>query len=237
MEHAQNPYQATHLLSAADASVDERASFITKTYLHLAVAIGLLVVLETALVRSPLGRTLMELMLGSQYSWLVVLGLFTGASWLADSWARSSTSLAKQYSGLVLYTAAQAVIMLPLVYYVMLTKPQAIVTAGVVTLIMVAILTAVVFITRKDFSFLRSVLIFGSIASLVTVIVAVIFNLELGSIFSVLMVALACVGILYSTSQVLHDYRVDQHVSAALALFASVALLFYYVLRLLASRD
>jgi FtsH-binding integral membrane protein len=36
----------------------------------------------------------------------------------------------------------------------------------------------------------------------------------------------------------LHHYRTDQHVAAALALFASVALLFWYVLQLFwANRD
>jgi FtsH-binding integral membrane protein len=34
---------------------------------------------------------------------------------------------------------------------------------------------------------------------------------------------------------VLHHYRVGQHVAASLALFASVALLFWYILQLLMS--
>ena len=54
------------------------------------------------------------------------------------------------------------------------------------------------------------------------------------------MVVFACGYILYYTSNILHHYRTDQYVAAALALFASVALLFWYVLQIfmsLSSRD
>ena len=54
--------------------------------------------------------------------------------------------------------------------------------------------------------------------------------------FSYAMIALACGYILYDTSNVLHNYRTDQYVAAALALFAAVMLLFWYVLRILLDR-
>ena len=44
---------------------------------------------------------------------------------------------------------------------------------------------------------------------------------------------LACGFILYDTSNVIHRFRTDQHVAAALELFASLAYLFYHVLRIL----
>jgi FtsH-binding integral membrane protein len=47
------------------------------------------------------------------------------------------------------------------------------------------------------------------------------------------MIALACGYILYDTSNVMQRYRTNQHVAAALALFAAVMLLFWYVLRIL----
>jgi FtsH-binding integral membrane protein len=53
--------------------------------------------------------------------------------------------------------------------------------------------------------------------------------------FAVGMVALACGFIIYNTSNIMHHYATDQHVSAALELFASVALLFWYVLRIFMS--
>jgi FtsH-binding integral membrane protein len=50
------------------------------------------------------------------------------------------------------------------------------------------------------------------------------------------MVALAGASILYDTSNVLHHYPEDRYVGAALQLFASVAMMLWYVLRLLMSR-
>ena len=97
-------------------------------------------------------------------------------------------------------------------------------------------LTAVVFVTRKDFSFLRSILLFGGLAALGLIVVAVVFQFALGPIFTYAMIALACGYILYHTSNVLHHYRIGQHVAASLALFASVALLFWYILQLFLSR-
>jgi FtsH-binding integral membrane protein len=59
----------------------------------------------------------------------------------------------------------------------------------------------------------------------------------LGNIFAGAMALFASVAILYNTSNVLHHYRPDQHVAAALSLFSSVALLFWYILRIFMSRD
>ena len=98
-------------------------------------------------------------------------------------------------------------------------------------------MTTVVFITRKDFSFLRSILIFGTIAAFGAIACGVLFNFALGPIFIYAMIALACGYILYDTSNVMLHYRTTQYVAAALALFASVALLFWYVLQLFMSRE
>ncbi len=51
------------------------------------------------------------------------------------------------------------------------------------------------------------------------------------------MIGLAGAAILYDTSKVLRDYPEDRYVAASLQLFASVALMFWYVLRLFMSRD
>ena len=57
-----------------------------------------------------------------------------------------------------------------------------------------------------------------------------LFGFSLGLWFSLAMIVLAAGSILYNTSNVLHRFRLDQHVAASLSLFASVALLLYYVL-------
>ena len=62
--------------------------------------------------------------------------------------------------------------------------------------------------------------------------VSIVFGFSLGLLFSGAMVIIASISILYNTSNVLHRYNPQQHVAAALSLFASVALLFWYILRI-----
>jgi FtsH-binding integral membrane protein len=239
MQQSENPYAPANFLSltAAQASENERAAFITKTYLHLAGAIVTFVLLEAVLLSLPITEQMIGLMVGQQYSWLIVMGAFIGVSWLAESWALSSQSLEKQYLGLGLYVLAQAIIMAPMLYFAQSFHPNIIATAGITTLGLFAVLTTVVFVTRTDFSFLRSALMFGAIAAFGLIVCAILFNFALGPIFTYAMIALACGYILYDTSNVMHHYRTTQYVAAALALFASVALLFWYVLRLFMSKD
>ena len=59
-----------------------------------------------------------------------------------------------------------------------------------------------------------------------------IFGFSLGLVFCAAMVALAAGFIIYDTSNIIHRYGTNEHVAASLALFASVALLFYYILRI-----
>ena len=56
---------------------------------------------------------------------------------------------------------------------------------------------------------------------------------DVGIFFVVAMIALMSGYILYFTSNVLHHYHTSQHVAASLALFSSIATLFWYVLQLL----
>jgi len=50
------------------------------------------------------------------------------------------------------------------------------------------------------------------------------------------MIIIAGAGILYQTQQIKDQFNTDQYVGASLQLFASIMLLFWYVLRLLMSR-
>jgi hypothetical protein len=217
--------------TAANASVDVRAAFIVKTYLHLVGAIFAFVGLEAALFLSGIAEKLVPFMMG-RAQWGVVLILFIGVSWVADRWARNATSLPMQYLGLGLYVLAEAVIFLPLLAIALMYDPDAIPSAAIVTGVLFTGLTAIVFLTRKDFSFMRGILGVASLGAFGIIICSLIFGFSLGIVFSGAMVVLAGGYILYNTSNVLHHYRTDQYVSAALALFADVALLFWYVLRI-----
>jgi FtsH-binding integral membrane protein len=169
-------------------------------------------------------------------SWLWILGGFMLASWLATRAAHMAESKAVQYAALAGYVAAQAIIFVPLLYIAQTVAPGAIESATLVTFLGFAALTALVFITRKDFSFMRTVLCWGGIVALVAIAAGAIFGFQLGTFFSVAMIALAGGAILYDTSNVLHHYPEDRYVAASLQLFASVALMLWYVLRLFSSR-
>jgi FtsH-binding integral membrane protein len=153
-------------------------------------------------------------------------------SWIANSWAMSATSLSTQYIGLGLYVVAEAAIFMPLLY-VASKFPHAIESAGLMTAIVFAGLTLTVFVTRADFSWLGRYLFLACIVALGIIVCGVVFQgFTPGIWFSAAMIAVASGYILYSTSNVLHHYRTDQYVAAALALFAAVALLFWYILRI-----
>jgi len=238
MSYADNPYRAPMLSIAAHAEADERTDFIRKTYLHLGGAVFAFTALEAVLINIPgLPEKYLELLSVSRYGWLLVVGGFVFISYLADKWARSSTSVSTQYLGLGLYVAAESVVFLPLLFIAArFYDPQVIPIAGLATLVIFTGLTAIVFLSGRDFSFLRTALWLGGLVATGCVIASVIFPaFALGIVFSFAMIGLAGGYILYDTSNVLHHYRIGQHVAASLALFASVALMFYYVLRVVMS--
>jgi FtsH-binding integral membrane protein len=214
----------------AEARPSDRALFIRRTYAHLAGAILAFVGLEALLIQAT-PPEFIGAMLGSRFGWLMIMLAFMGASWLAQTWARSETSPAVQYAGLGLYVVAEAVIFLPLLYIaVHFCGRDVIPTAGILTLAVFGGLTLSVFITRKDYSFLRPILCVGSLIALGVIVAGLLCGFNLGLFFAFAMVALLSGYILYDTSNVMLHYRTDQHVAASLALFASIATLFYYIL-------
>lgn len=237
MSFVDNPYRSTGF-SVAEAGVEERSAFLARTYLHLAGAVGVFLALCAAVQQTAIPQMFTEAIMVNRWGWLLVLGGFMAVSWVADRWAQSDTSRGMQYMGLGLYVVAQVVIFTPLLYIATAYFPNDNILrdAGVVTLLLFGGLTAVVLITRKDFSFLRTGLMFAGFAAMALIVVAILFNFQMGLLFIVPMIALACGYILYYTSNVLHHYRTDQYVAASLALFAAVALLFYYVIQLFMSR-
>jgi FtsH-binding integral membrane protein len=224
----------------AHATPDQRAAFITRTYVHLVGAILLFVALETLWFITPVASAAIQFLQISKYMWLVVMAAFVGVSYLADRWAQNSTSRGMQYAGLGLYTVLQSLLFLPLIAVALMVGAQGetniLSKAAMITVTMFVSLTGIVFVTRKDFSFLRSILLFGGLAAMGFIVAAIIFGFSLGMVFSYLMVTLACGYILFETSNVMLHYRTSQHVAAALALFAAVTLLFWYVLRILIDR-
>ena len=213
----------------------ERATFYRKTYTHVALALLAFILVETALLRL-VPEELILAMFGGKFIWLFIIGGFWLGSMLASKWAHS-LSRTTQYVGLGLYVLLEAVIFLPLIYIALAyTGTEILSQAAIITFSLFGGLTAVVFMTRLDFSFLRSILVIGGFLSLGLIVAGALFGFELGLWFSVGMVVIAAGSILYQTYNVKNEYTTDQYVGASLQLFSSVMLLFWYILRILLSR-
>jgi FtsH-binding integral membrane protein len=237
-----NYYETTrsnyHETTRSDAFIDSRASFIVKTYVHLFGAILLFIVFETAIFASGYAPNIAYWM--TSINWLVPLGLYMAVSWVASRFADSSESIPMQYLGLVFYVAATSFIFIPLLFIAQAYVPGVIGRAGIVTLLGSSALTMIAFFTRKDFSFLGSILGWGIMCAIILIVAGSIFDFALGTWFSVAMIAFAGAAVLYDTSNIIHHYPDDRYVGAAVRLFASIAMMFYYVLQVMlafSSRD
>jgi FtsH-binding integral membrane protein len=219
--------QATPVIELDENS---RGRFIARAYNHLFGAILAFILIEVALFQTGMAKSIATVLLGGP--WLLVLGGFVIVGWLAQLAAHRSTSKAAQYAALAGYVVAEAIIFVPLLYIADKFAPGAISSAALVTFLGFVGLSLVAFVTRKDFSFLRGILFWGGIVALMAIVAGTIFGFQLGTFFSVAMIGLAGAAVLYDTSNILYHYPQDRYVAAALQLFASVALMFWYVLRL-----
>jgi FtsH-binding integral membrane protein len=216
-------------------SVDTRATFISRTYAHLMGAIVAFTLLEVILFSTGVAERIALALTG--VNWMLVLGAFMLVGWLASRAAHTAEARSTQYLALAGFVSAEVIIFVPLLYVANTAAPGAIDSAAATTLLGFGGLTGVAFMTRKDFSFLRGILLWAGILALLAIAGGVFFGFQLGTYFPVAMVGFAGAAILYDTSNVLHHHAEDRHVAAALELFASVALMFWYVLQLFLSSD
>ena len=230
-----NPYQQNigYYGQSRTQSVDARARFIVRTYNHLFGALALFTLIEVGLFTSGIAEALATRFLTSGGGVLLFVGGFMLVSWLASHTAHTSQSLTAQYAALAGFVVAEAIVFVPILYVAERFAPSTIRSAAALSLVGFAGLTAIAFTTRKDFSFLGALLKWAGLAALLLIGASLIFGFQLGTFFSVAMIAFAGAAILYDTSNVLRTFPEDRYVAASLQLFASVALLFMYVLRLL----
>jgi FtsH-binding integral membrane protein len=212
------------------SGVDSRAQFITRTYTHVVGGILGFILVELGLFESGLAGQIASFMLG--FNWFLILGAFMLVGWLATRTAQTSTSLGMQYFSYAAYVVAEALIFVPLLYIADRKAPGAIDSATLITALGAGGLMVVAHRTRKDFTFLRAILMWGFVVALLAMVGGAVFGFQLGTWFSVAMIGFAGAAVLYDTSNIIHHYPEDRYVSAAMQLFASIALMFWYVLRL-----
>lgn len=227
----------TQKLFVSDVSDMERVAFYKKTYSHVAGGVLFFILVEYLFFQS---QTVINfaLSLTQGYKWLIMLGGFMFITNYAERMMMKTPDLKTQYIAYGIYIIAEAFIFIPLLFIAIsyTDNYDVLNQAALVTLSLFSGLTAVVFITKKDFSFMRSTLTIGFFIALGLIAAGILFGFNLGLWFSVGMCALAAGSILYQTSNLIHKYSTDQYVPAALGLFASLMLLFWYVLSIFSRR-
>ncbi len=229
--------------AVATLGVNERVAFLRRTYAVLGIALlawaaGTFVFFRFFPEQS---FAMSRWAFSGQWNWLAVIGLFMVVNMVAQAMARSEASQAMQYGGLLLSVAAESAILQPLLWVLFLrfnTGSEAlnILSASVgITAAIFGGLTLTVFLTKKDFSFMRGFLTIATFAAFGIIIASIIFGFQLGAVFCGAMILLMAGYILYQTSQIMQYFPPTHHVSAALMLFSSIATLFWYVLQFVMS--
>ena len=223
-----------YLAPVSELSVEDRSNFIWKCYAHTVGAILAFAAVSVYLFTSGISAAIAAPMMNN---WFLVLGAFILASWGATHVAHRIESRNAQYAAFAAFVVVEALIFAPMLYIAYMMEPGIIDSAAGVTILGSVGLVAVAMITRKDFSFLRGMLVWIGILALVAIAGALLFGFELGTWFSVAMIGFAGAAVLYDTSNILHHYPQDRYVAASMQLFASIAMMFWYILRLFMSRD
>ncbi|NAS12988.1 Bax inhibitor-1/YccA family protein [Poritiphilus flavus] len=231
-------HETPQIQMVSDLSGQERVAFYKRTYAHLAGAVLLFVLVETLFFQiEPL--VLFALSLTEGVKWLLLLGGFMLVTNYAERLSVKNENTGTQYAALILYVIAEAFIFIPLIFIAIAVAQDGgfsiLNQAAILTLSLFTGLSAVVFLTKKDFSFLKSALTIGFFIAIGLIVAGVLFGFNLGLWFSVGMIVLASGSILYQTSNMIHKYQSHQHVAASLGLFASLMLLFWYILSILSS--
>ena len=229
-------------IPAAQAPETDRATFVGLVYQHIAAAVAAFVAIEAILFITGVAGALEDFFFGvggGGGRWLLMLGGVMVVQWFSANAAADLANPPRQYLGLFGSAAAQALIFAPFLSFVFGREGggATVAQAAIITGIGFAILTAIGLFTRKDLSFLRPIVMWGFGLALLAIIGGVIFGFGLGTWFSVAMIGLSGASILFQTQNVVKRYPIGSHVAASIALFTSLMTMFWYVLRLLMSRE
>ncbi len=215
---------------------EARLAYVRKVYSYFAMGIaaaigGTLIAMNTGLV-----------VIAAQYRFLMIIA-YLGAFFFAQASANKPT---RAVPTMVLFTFMSGVLISPLLYsiahsYIPGTGVDLIYNALILTGMVFGGLTAYVFVTKKDFSFMAATVTIG----LFVLLGAMILNLFVGS--SSLDLAISIIGVLIfsafvliDTSLILRKANQFPPTIAALRLYLDFLNLFLFILRILGgsrSRD
>jgi FtsH-binding integral membrane protein len=237
--------------AVATVGVSDRVAFLRKTYGLLGVALIAFAAITGGMMRYATATSFhfSKWALSGQLNWLLVILLFMGVGWVAQRLAFSPSSRGLQLAGLGVFVVAESMLLQPILWVLVLRfgnramlgsgilmsgqAAEILMQAVVITLAIFIGLTLTVFLTRKDFSFLRGVLVVCTFAALGVIGASLLFGFSLGAVFCGAMILLMAGYILWQTSLVMSHFPPQAHVAATLMLFSTIAMLFFYVLQML----
>lgn len=222
---------------ASQLATDARLSFLRRTYGFF--MLGVVVSAGVAALSAYLCAPYLREITGS-YVWLGIIGAYFVLSIIFNQlMMKRETAML----GLMLQSVAQGALFGPLIAIAMLVAGGSLILvyqALAITGLVFGGLTAYVFLTKQDFSFLRGALIIGSITFMGVIVMVLLMGGVGGGGMSALSLGIAAFGVLlaagyvlYDTSQIVHKYGPGDEVIAAACLHADFALMLWYVLRIL----
>jgi len=240
--------------AVATLGVSDRVAFLRKTYGLLGIAlVGFAALTGGLMIYASDFSWKFSSWAFSGYTILFVMLLFMGVGIVAQKLAQSETSRGLQYLGLGIAVAAEALLLQPMLWLLMLkfgnsaemwtgNTMHAVLSARAASILLQAVvitlaifigLTLTVFLTKKDFSFMRGALSIAMFGIVGVILASILFGFSLGAIFSGFVILVMAGYILYQTSLVMSYFPPSGYVAASLMLFSTIATLFWYVLRIL----
>jgi FtsH-binding integral membrane protein len=222
---------------AISAALDARMAFVRKTYAHL---LGELTGVAAIVAVGIRVQALQDVGFALMSRWYLYLIAFFGVSFLARAMLQGKRSMGVQYAAAALWVTFLGLLVTPLAVIAQkLTGSYAVLgEAGVLTGCAFAGITAYVFYTKKDFSFIGGALWMMTWVLFGIGMLAWIFGGLGGSgtaslLYSCAMVLLLGGWVLYDTSKVLHRRHVSQYVAASVDLLVDFVYMFIYILSIL----
>ncbi|HEX8747138.1 MAG TPA: Bax inhibitor-1/YccA family protein [Pyrinomonadaceae bacterium] len=211
--------------TAAQVSLAERLGFIRKVYALFFLAT--LFAVGGVLLGFAFPPLMMLMARSPWITLLLMLGGVMGAQALRHVPGLNLVALFG-------FTTLTGVIISPVLWYFSQVNPASIIQAGLLTVGIFGGLTAYVFISQKDFSFLRGMMVTG----LIVVVLAGLLNIFVASSALGFAVAAATLllfsgFVLYDTSNIIRRYPTNEYVAGALSLYLDAFNIFLALLRIL----
>lgn len=214
--------------TAAQATLHERLSFIRKVYALFFVATLF------AVGGVALGFLFPPLMVAAfEHPWIALILMLGGVMGAQAVRHQSGVNLLALFG----FTTLTGIVISPLLYIINQNNPASILEAGVLTVGIFGGLTAYAFISKRDFSFLRGMLVTGLIVVILAGLLNVLLVGSLGLGFAVAVATLLLFAgfVLYDTSNIIRRYPTNEYVAGALSLYLDAFNIFLALLRILNS--